>query len=377
MVKQVNISRLMVIGPLPPPVGGGAITFQVFCEVVKECAQLESFEIINSSASYFKPRSRIFTVESLARARRIMWQLCRKVGNVDAVLIFGTNGFVCSFTPFLLFVTKATRTKCYVRVFGGSLHNYYVNLPSFVRWLFSVTLNHLDGLIVQTPDLYEYFSSSLDERVYLFPQYRNMDDTIETLHRDSLAEELRLVFIGHVKESKGVFVLLESLRRIITRTQKQILCDLYGPIAAEDQEQFLIRVNQLKGVAYRGVLYPDQVVSTLHNYDALILPTYYPNEGHPGVIIEAMMAGLPVITTDFGSIPDLVQDGVNGLLVKPKDVETLSEAILRLADDRERLKQLAERNYERRKQFDAKCVVPRILQELGVPLKPAYTSDCI
>jgi glycosyltransferase involved in cell wall biosynthesis len=62
-------------------------------------------------------------------------------------------------------------------------------------------------------------------------------------------------------------------------------------------------------------LEPAEVVPTLRNYDALIFPSYYQGEGHPGVLVEAMMAGLPIITTQFRSIPELVQDGVNGLLM--------------------------------------------------------------
>jgi glycosyltransferase involved in cell wall biosynthesis len=56
-------------------------------------------------------------------------------------------------------------------------------------------------------------------------------------------------------------------------------------------------------------------------------------DGIPNVIVEAMAAGLPVVTTPVSGIPEIVEDGVNGLLVEPDDAERLADALLRLYAD--------------------------------------------
>ena len=56
----------------------------------------------------------------------------------------------------------------------------------------------------------------------------------------------------------------------------------------------------------------------ISEYDALVLPTYYDTEGHPGVLIEAMHAGVPVISTQVRTFPELVTNGSNGFLVPTK-----------------------------------------------------------
>ena len=63
-------------------------------------------------------------------------------------------------------------------------------------------------------------------------------------------------------------------------------------------------------------------------YDVLILPTYHEGEGYPGIILEAFSLGLPVISTNWNSIPEIVKHNENGLLVPIKDVDSLIKAIL-------------------------------------------------
>ncbi len=63
----------------------------------------------------------------------------------------------------------------------------------------------------------------------------------------------------------------------------------------------------------------------------LILPSK--NEGQPYVILEAIAAGLPIIATNVGCVPEMVQDGLNGFLIEPGDIEALAEKICVLLTD--------------------------------------------
>ena len=65
-----------------------------------------------------------------------------------------------------------------------------------------------------------------------------------------------------------------------------------------------------------------------------MFPTFYRNEGHPWVIVEAMAAGLPIISTDHAAISESVITGVNGYLVEKKNVEQVAEKIKILAADK-------------------------------------------
>ena len=77
-------------------------------------------------------------------------------------------------------------------------------------------------------------------------------------------------------------------------------------------------------------------------------------EGLPLVILEAMAAGLPIISTNVGGVKDIVTD--NGILVEPNCQEALSKAIMSLADDVKLRLQMGRRSYDNVQQFDSKQI---------------------
>jgi colanic acid/amylovoran biosynthesis glycosyltransferase len=70
----------------------------------------------------------------------------------------------------------------------------------------------------------------------------------------------------------------------------------------------------------------------LEEADIFVLPTQYPPEGQPFAILEAMAAGLPIVSTPRGAIPLMVEDGVNGILLPEGDEAALAAALRRLVD---------------------------------------------
>jgi glycosyltransferase involved in cell wall biosynthesis len=84
-------------------------------------------------------------------------------------------------------------------------------------------------------------------------------------------------------------------------------------------------------------------------------------EGSPLSVMEYMEAAKPVVATRVGGVPDLVEDGVTGLLVEPREPEALAAAIAQLLDDPERARQMgAAGRARRRREFDIDVTVTRI-----------------
>ena len=65
---------------------------------------------------------------------------------------------------------------------------------------------------------------------------------------------------------------------------------------------------------YKGQLQPEEVIPTLHEYDALIFPSHYAGEGCPGILVEALSAGLPIIASDWKYNSEFVTNGLTGFL---------------------------------------------------------------
>ena len=95
-------------------------------------------------------------------------------------------------------------------------------------------------------------------------------------------------------------------------------------------------------------------------------PSLYTNEGHPGSVIEALMVGLPVITSDLSGVREIINHRVNGLLVGPGEVDQLSKAMEELMLNENLCLKLAEKALETSKRFSAEEVILQLANTVGI-----------
>jgi GT2 family glycosyltransferase/glycosyltransferase involved in cell wall biosynthesis len=144
---------------------------------------------------------------------------------------------------------------------------------------------------------------------------------------------LRLGFLGSLLPSKAPHVLLEALAMLPAGATS---VDLVGEPASyhgdDSYRAVLSRYRGAAGVRWHGAVPQREVPSLLAGLDVLVVPSVWP-ENSPCVIREAFLAGLPVVASSVGGIPEMVRDGVDGLLVPPGDAGALAAALRRLVDD--------------------------------------------
>jgi len=112
------------------------------------------------------------------------------------------------------------------------------------------------------------------------------------------------------------------------------------------------------------------VLDLLQSADAFILPTVGIGEGSPVAVIEAMSCGVAVICSRIGGTAEMIDDGVDGLLVEPGDEGAIAEALVRLWEvpgEAQRLGRAARARAER--EFDCRRVAERILERIGVTVE--------
>jgi glycosyltransferase involved in cell wall biosynthesis len=114
----------------------------------------------------------------------------------------------------------------------------------------------------------------------------------------------------------------------------------------------------------------DDVASWLQSFDVFCLPSYA-NEGVPQALMQAMACGLPVVTTDVGSIGEIVADGETGVMVAPQDAESLRTALAALLDDAPRRQRLGKAAAARaRERFGEALTVERMVAAFGAAREP-------
>lgn len=126
-------------------------------------------------------------------------------------------------------------------------------------------------------------------------------------------DQIRVLHVGRLTGVKNQSLLIEVIACLRDKGYKVTL-DMYGDGEKKYEYQEKIRALNLQGVAcLRGLT--DTIYPVMHNADIFVLPSIY--EGMPMTLIEAMGTGLPIVASRVGGIPDMIDSGIDGLLVNP------------------------------------------------------------
>jgi glycosyltransferase involved in cell wall biosynthesis len=164
--------------------------------------------------------------------------------------------------------------------------------------------------------------------------------------RDGSQETTRLLAVGRLEEQKGFDVAVQAMAVVARATP----CARLSIAGDGSQRRLLADRATALGLAETVSLLGtrDDVDELMLNADILIHPARW--EGFGLVLLEAMRAGLPVVATRAGAIPEVVADGVTGVLVPPDDPDQLAAAIIELIQDPARRRKMGAAGFERLKE---------------------------
>jgi len=241
-----------------------------------------------------------------------------KVFNCDLIIFSLSNKGVLYILPLMLLVGKAFRKKCVVRRFGGNAINYYESIDVFKRQILKYIYKCADIIFFETKYQVQYFMR-FNENCFWFPNSRS-----KSPYSVSDSFKKKLIYIGGVRKEKGVLEILNASCFL----DDDYVVHLYGPLYSD-----MVDVDFGKYKAkYKGVIDPENVQKIISNYNVLLLPTFWSGEGYPGVILEALSVGCPVIATNLKGIIEVV-DNSCGVIIKPRDAQMLCDAIKSINDD--------------------------------------------
>lgn len=155
---------------------------------------------------------------------------------------------------------------------------------------------------------------------------------------ESAKEKNLVLFVGRLIDWKGVNTLVSSMKKVKTATGSTRLV-IIGDGPERERLKTLAKELELEDViTFTGRLSATELMDYYSRAAVFVLPSVTVNnqtEGLGVVLLEAMASGVPAIGSNTGGIPDIIEDGVNGLLVPPGDPDALAEAIIRILEDRD------------------------------------------
>jgi glycosyltransferase involved in cell wall biosynthesis len=170
-----------------------------------------------------------------------------------------------------------------------------------------------------------------------------------------------ILFVGRLVASKGLEYLISATKG--TNEKLSIIGD--GP-----EKKSLMNRASGSDVQFLGKLGQEEVFDHMRKAKALVLPSIF-GEGLPNVILEAMSAGAPVISTSVGGIPDVLEDGKTGFVVEPKNVESLRRSILVLIRNKGIWHNIHTNCLSEAKKYSWEQVERKVMEELEKTLQRA------
>lgn len=158
-------------------------------------------------------------------------------------------------------------------------------------------------------------------------------------------DTFEIICVGRLCEAKGQHILVDAVEKL-HREDKKVFLRLVGDGPDRESLAQVIRERKLDGVVHlEGPVNQDRIRELYAQADAFSIPSFA--EGIPVVLMESMAMEIPCVTTRITGIPELIENGVDGLLVAPSDVDGLADAIGRLMDDRDLCVSLGKKGREK------------------------------
>lgn len=256
----------------------------------------------------------------------------------------------------LIAAARIARRPVTLHLHGGLFARFYAEATAPERWLIARVVGGADGAWVLTEAHRGMFAGLIPPSRVRVLENTSEDMGIETADAPPVEraadDELRLLFLSNLFPEKGCFDLIDALDRLGERA-RGISLRLIGEAEPAVAAEVARRARELEPrgvrVEYGGTRTGAAKLAEYRWADAFALPSRYPPEGQPLVLLEAMSAGLPILASDHSGIPHTVRDGIEGLIVAAGDVDALGAAVLRLRADSELRRELgtnARRRYE-------------------------------
>ncbi len=332
---------ILVIGSLPPPVGGTSVSLQHLVAALGRDERVD-LAVVNTNTI------RGSKIGGLVQFCLTLARIFKGTRKADIVTLHVSLVALPVIGPAVLVISRLLGKPFLVRRFGGNDHR---ELNGWRFWITDYLVRKADTYLIQTRSLFEALHDYKTVRIGWFPTSRPAVISLAAREQDKCR---KFVFISHIRPTKGIHEIITAAKKLGNKVE----IGVYGPFYDGLSEAVF---SGLDNVRYRGVLEPDKVPTVLAQYDALLLPTYYLGEGYPGIILEAFSAGIPVIASSWKAIPELV-DETCGILVPPQDSQALYEAMNRMVQEDGLYVHLRQGALNRHKEYDLDKWADRFVQ---------------
>jgi len=341
--------KILIIGAFPPPeskIFGGIVTS---CQSLLDSSFSRQFDLILVDSTQISNPPPGVTLRSLLALRRLVIYLYRLIdGKPQAVVLFASLGASVAEKGIMAWISKAFCIPVFLFPRGGKLITI-VTESKFHRFWISASMRGATHFLCQGPVWQRFATDVLRfpiERTSIIPNWTASNSLLAIGERrieKNVGTVPQLLFLGWLERDKGIFELLEACDALSSLYSFRLV--IAGRGHAEPEARAFVERNCLNGVVeFVGWVRGTELEALFLASDILVLPSWA--EGLPNAMIEAMAAKLAVVVSAVGNVPDVITDGEQALLIPPREVAPLRDAVEKLLIDKCFCRAIAERGHQ-------------------------------
>lgn len=331
------MKKLLVVGQTPPPYGGQAMMINILVN-----ARFNDVSIIHIRMSFSDNFNEIGK-SSLKKVTHLFYLIYKvwaaRISNKRLILYYPPAGpntipiirdlIFLSFTRFLF-----SKTIYHFRAAGIS---DFLRSKNLVFQRIAKIIYGKPALAIQLSQLNPADGAYFSARKIMYIPNGLEDDAGKYVSKEKNKDErINILFIGVLREDKGVSVLLEAVARLISEKIENISLVILGEFASDayknEVHNLVSELKIEKVVSFKGVQTGDEKSNFLSNADIFCFPTFFKSESFGNVLVEAMMFGLPIVATKWRGVPDIVTEDI-GFLTDIKNADAVAEKLKMLIND--------------------------------------------
>ena len=346
------MQKILMIGPFPEPVHGQSMANKILFDGLKS----KGYKVDNIDTTLL---SKIEGSDGLKKSffkklfmafGKMFSELFKMLFNrYDLVYITPGHSFLgfMRYSPYIL-ICRLKNLPYFLHSHGGRIGNTYREAGGLKKRMLKFFIKKTSGAIVLGDSLKWMFEGIVpEEKIFVCHNgvpAESASDPKEVQEKiGSKSKVLNLLYLSNLMKEKGIMDIFKSLE-YFQKSGIDFKLKIAGNIEKKLEERIMSYFEKYKErVRYLGVVGGEEKRELFLESDIFILPTYYPIEGQPISILEAMINGCAIVTTDQGGIGDIFKDGLNGVQCQKKDPYSIYLAVLNTSKN---LKKIQKLNYE-------------------------------
>ncbi|WP_396196732.1 glycosyltransferase [Flavobacterium sp.] len=336
--------NILFVGSFKTVAKDGSVGGQMFaCKTIinSKLSEVVNWTLIDSTAQSNKKTNIIIRFfRAFLRILLLIFYLFNS--KYHAVLIFTSNGMSFWEKGLMVFISKVlSKANVIIAPRSGFIIND-INKKGALSKFIKIVFDKSDYVICQSKFWKLYFeniSNNYNDKFQILENCIEFSKYENNVNEINHGDVIEILFLAWVDKNKGIFELIDACR-LLKKDKINFKLTIAGNGNEFDEVKRKIELYNLENeISLYGWALNSDKVKLLKRSNIFVLPSYY--EGYPNSLIEAMASSNACIATNVGSIPDIIENGINGYLINPQNTIELYEKLRELLLDRKKIEILS------------------------------------